>query len=671
MKLDTEKLKVFLQGLKFAVVGGANTGIDFLMMNILFLVFRPSGQAGLMLISVSAACMAMLNSYFMNKYWSFSAGKAPKRERQAGEFAAFVAVSFLGLAVNTSVFLFCSKFINELFGISGFLNINASRLVGVGAAMCVTFLGYKLGVFDTQSVKEFRNEKAGDWTGGFANSWSFITSLCTAGFAVRILFWLSAPVVYGDAVNYYWVAKGIAAGSFSSVDWFWHNLFTYFEAAIIFCGIGGEYAIMLASLIPGVLLLVPIYFIAGTVFGGNVARIAALFALFSPRLIEYSVNGHSESFYMLLVLCAILVACRWIASGEARLAGAAIFGAATAGFFLTRNESIFLVLFLLPLTFIAGKFKNKIACAATLLLSFAAIVLAYVSLNIAISGHSGIMQKSSNLSKIYSEQIDWRNAARETYGEEAGKNTEAGNEGALSRTVRHFRENVFYMAERVPGVFLSPLALFIPFAGLLGGAFLGKNKSAAPLALCGIFPFIFYPLVHVEPRMLFLSLAVSMIWGSAGLWIFSVFVADKTARQSVSRLSCLALVALQIPFIPVLAWRSRDLRLFHKEIGTWISANIDDSKLICGDGYGYVLSSSFWAGKKPIPRLWTTDPSDLAPDMEKRDAEILVLYEEFAKLANPELLGVFDNGVPGLELIKEFKTKRGRIQIYSRRGQGE
>ena len=33
---------------------------------------------------------------------------------------------------------------------------------------------------------------------------------------------------------------------------------------------------------------------------------------------------------------------------------------------------------------------------------------------------------------------------------------------------------------------------------------------------------------------------------------------------------------------------------------------------IAGDGYGYVSSSSFWAGRKGEPRLWTADAAALA-----------------------------------------------------------
>ena len=657
--MNMEKFKVLLQGLKFAVVGGANTGIDFLAVNALFWFFRPSGQAGLLLISIASACLAMLNSYFMNKYWSF----ASKGSSRTSEVSGFLTVSLLGLAVNTSVFLFCAKYLMEFAGIGGFLNVNVSRLFGVACAMGVTFLGYKLGVFDTASVKKFREENGSAWPEGFTPSWTFIASICLSALAVRLLFWMAVPVVYGDSVNYYWVARGISEGSYATVDWFWHSLFTFFEAGIMMLGLHGQNAIMVSSLIPGVLLLIPAYLACGSAFGKSSAMIASAFIIFSPRLIEYSVNGYSESFFLFCIACSICIAVRWISSGKTGTAGAVILGVSSAAHVLVKNESVTVavaILLFLLLSGIEKKIRNTIVACAF----FAVSIAGYIAVNEKISGSTGIFQKSTNISKVYSEQIDWRNAARETYGQKNAAPAIPSSENAIPRAFRHFHENLFYMAERIPGVFFSPLALFIPFAGLLGSSLLGRKKSAAIFLIGGVFPFISYPFLDVEPRMLFLSLLAFTAWGSAGLCIFSVFIAKNFGRKSLSYLFCAVLIISQIPFIMALAWRSNELRSYHKDIGVWLSENTKKSDMICGDGYGYVLSSAFWAGKKPMPRLWTTNPDDITVDMRKKSADILVIYEEFAKLANPEILQVFDSGMAGMKLMKEFKTRRGRVQIY-------
>ena len=664
--MNLKNLKFFLQGLKFAVVGGINTAIDFLFVNLLYWLFRPEGQSGLLLISVVAACMAMLNSYFMNKRWSFSSGGAAPSKTSASEISGFLTVSILGLVVNTSIFLFTSRYLSELTGIGGFLNINASRLVGVACAMFVTFAGYKLGVFDTRSVRKFREDLGTSWMEGFKISWSFLGYMIISATLVRVIFFIMVPVAYGDAVNYYWTAAGIASGNFKEVDWFWHSLFTFFESTLILAGLKGINAMMLSSLIPGVLLVIPVYLASGKAFGKATAVLASLFTVFSPRLIEFSVNGYSESLYLFLVLCAICTVVFWISERACGYAGAAILGLSMAAFSLVRNESFILALALLTLIMFQ-KLRRKATCVAIAVTVSALTILLYTSVNERISGHQCIFQKFTNVDKVYLEQIDWRNAAKETYGNgkaEAGSVTSPQSENTAMRLLRHFRENLFYMAERIPGVFFSPVLLFIPFAGLLGSSLLGRRLSGSAFLLAGLIPLLVYPFLQVEPRMLLLPLIVFSITGLAGAWLFSVYVSVNMGKPFMKYAFGALLVLALLPFITILAWRSGELRSYHREIGKWISDNVPRESSICGDGYGYVLSSCFWADRKAWPRLWTDKPEEIPADMKAKSRDILIIYEEFAKQANPEILNVFDSGIRGMVRLKEFNTKRGRIQIY-------
>ncbi len=660
--MNLKNLKFFLQGLKFAVVGGLNTAIDFLFVNLLYWLFRPEGQSGLLLISVFAACMAMLNSYFMNKRWSFSSGGGAPSKTSASEISGFLTVSMLGLVVNTSIFLFTSRYLSELAGIGGFININASRLTGVACAMAVTFLGYKLGVFDTQAVRKYRETVGKSWMEGFRISWSFLICMIITAAVVRIIFFMTVPVAYGDAVNYYWTAAGIASGNFKEVDWFWHSLFTFFEAMLMFAGFKGVNAMMLSSLIPGVLLVVPVYLASGKAFGKATAVLASIFTVLSPRLIEYSVNGYSESLYLFLILCAVCIAAFWISEGVCGYAGATILGLSIAAFSLVRNESFIMALALIALI-LTQKLRRKVVCMAITVTVSALAILIYISVNERISGQACIFQKFTNVEKVYLEQIDWRNAAKETYGAVNPESLKSSENTAM-RLFRHLRQNLFYMAERMPGVFFSPVLLFIPFTGLFGSSLLGRNRSGAVFLLAGLIPLLVYPFLQVEPRMLLLSLVAFSITGLAGAWLFSEYIAENMRRPFIKYALVSILLLSLLPFIPVLAWRSGELRSYHREIGKWISENVPVESSICGDGYGYVLSSCFWADRRAWPRLWTDKPSEIPADMRAKSKKILIIYEEFVKLANPEIINVFDNGIKGMVRLKEFNTKRGRIQIY-------
>ena len=45
---------------------------------------------------------------------------------------------------------------------------------------------------------------------------------------------------------------------------------------------------------------------------------------------------------------------------------------------------------------------------------------------------------------------------------------------------------------------------------------------------------------------------------------------------------------------------------------------------------------------------------------------MLVLYEEYLRAANPQLLPLLDEGVPGMELAARFEFPRvGRVQVWT------
>jgi hypothetical protein len=48
---------------------------------------------------------------------------------------------------------------------------------------------------------------------------------------------------------------------------------------------------------------------------------------------------------------------------------------------------------------------------------------------------------------------------------------------------------------------------------------------------------------------------------------------------------------------------------------------------------------------------------------------VLVLYEEYLRSANPQLLQVLDDGIPGMQLAAGFEFPRvGRVQVWTLAG---
>ena len=661
-QLDKQNiLKIITQLWKFGLVGFLNTGVDFLITNLLFWLLKPKNMFGLMLISIVAILAAAVNSYFLNKFWTFN----KKTKMKVSEIYKFSIVTFLGMVVNTSIFLFASKYLAELFSIEGFININIARLTGVAIAMGVTFLGYRFGVFDTESVNDFR-EKFTFKPDNSKVKWSLFLYFIVFALLLRMLFVWIAPVTYGDAIHYNWNAYFLTHGAMESIDWFWHSLFTYWEALLFLTGMSRFSVLVLSSLLPGLLLLIPLYLVGKNLFGKQIAFFATLATIFHPRMIEYSVNGYSESFVIFFILWAIWGMERSISKKSNNITAALVVGLASACYFSVRNEAIIIIIMFALILLIHGIKHKKILQLGVMLSTFCIICSIYIFSNLQLSGTVGLFQKTSNLTKQYSEQLDLSESAKEIYGKKKEEVSDINFMKMVIILLKRYPRNILYSGERLPGILFSPIVLFIPFLWLMT-----KRKKkyfilTLPLWIITIFPFIFYPIFQIEPRYFFFALPTLQMLGIAGLIAFLTFVTRSIKITWLKSALLFAMTTLAfIPFIVMVAWNSESKRGYHREVGEWIKSNLPHDLNIAGDGYGYC--NTFWAGvPKKHSRIWTNDSDELLEDTLNHKCSLLIINEDFLKKANKKLLYILDDGIPGMKRIKEFSFPRiGRVQLYA------
>ena len=648
---------------RFSLVGVANTGIDFLVTNLLFLAFRPSSMAGLTLISLLACLVAATNSYLVNSRWTFT-----DRANQDGQIGRFMVFAAIGMVVNTAVFLFLVRYLPLLLTLDPVSNLNLAKLGGVACALAVTFLGYRFGVFYSASIASFRRDcQLQSATGQLA--WRQLWLILAVALAARLLFVGMAPVVYGDAVSYSWVAWFTASGEWQLADPFWHSLFDFWQALILMIGIGQYPALVLASLLPGLLLIVPVYLLTRRLYGNTAALVAGLFMALHPRLVEYSVNGYAEAFYLCAAMWAVWGITTVIQDGRHRGA-LAVVGIALAGYFLVRNEAILLIgLLAAVVLLLAVRRRFDIRLAGRPLLLFAACVIAYMATSHTLWDQHGLFNKSSNLGKQNLETLDLGAAARETYGAQDNAPAAQSLQNTLTTLAVRWPSNLMYSAERLPGMLLSPVIILAILLPLLVARRGNSRGDELPLLVFTIWPLAFYPLIQLEPRLLFPTLIGAGIFGAAGAIAAGRLIAASLqgAPRRLSEFGVPALLLLLLlPLLPALAWNSEQSRGYHRQVGAWLAAHIPASAGIAGDGYGYVSSSSFWAGRKGEPRLWTEDAGALASAARERQQPVLVLYEEYLRDANPQLLPLLDAGIPGMELAARFEFPRvGRVQVWT------
>lgn len=136
--------KLYSQFWRYALIGFFNTAIDFAILNVLIKITGITSGNGLIPLNIISFTIAVTNSYFMNKRWSF----ADASQTDGGKkFSLFLIVSIIGAVVNTGIVRFVATNIDPMFGLSPQLWVNVAKAAATGVSLVWNFSGYKLFVF--------------------------------------------------------------------------------------------------------------------------------------------------------------------------------------------------------------------------------------------------------------------------------------------------------------------------------------------------------------------------------------------------------------------------------------------------------------------------------------------------------------------------------------------
>lgn len=136
-------LTVLKQFAKFIVVGLANTSIDFGILNILSYLTGITAGIWLLPLNSVSFVVAVTNSFFWNKFWVFE-------EREGGatkEFGIFLAVTAIGLAVNSAMVIFITSYFDPFFNLNSAQWENVAKILATFLSLFWNFTGYKFIVF--------------------------------------------------------------------------------------------------------------------------------------------------------------------------------------------------------------------------------------------------------------------------------------------------------------------------------------------------------------------------------------------------------------------------------------------------------------------------------------------------------------------------------------------
>lgn len=128
---------LFGQIVRFVVVGGINTLVDYSIFNLLYHVVGWP----LLVSNTISVSVAIVNSYLWNRYWTFSTRRSQGWQRQ--EALAFLLVSLIGLAINNGGFWI----LHTRWGGSSVLATNLQKAGASVISLVWNFVGYRLLAF--------------------------------------------------------------------------------------------------------------------------------------------------------------------------------------------------------------------------------------------------------------------------------------------------------------------------------------------------------------------------------------------------------------------------------------------------------------------------------------------------------------------------------------------
>jgi len=137
------------QVLRFGLVGGLNTIVDLLILNMLLLLFPTSSTRMILIYSAIAYSLGAVNSFLLNKYWTF--GYLQRTTWR--EVVRFIVTTLCGIGWSSIILWLASNALHPLL-INTTIWANASKVIAISGTALISYLGMSLWVFVNKARKE-------------------------------------------------------------------------------------------------------------------------------------------------------------------------------------------------------------------------------------------------------------------------------------------------------------------------------------------------------------------------------------------------------------------------------------------------------------------------------------------------------------------------------------
>jgi 4-amino-4-deoxy-L-arabinose transferase-like glycosyltransferase len=437
--------------------------------------------------------------------------------------------------------------------------------------------------------------------------------------------------------------------------------------ASLFSLIGNwELAGQILSILSGVFLIFPLYFLFRDAFDERVALVACFLAAVNPFLARYAVHVRSESIFLFLSALALLFFYQAIEKG---LRGRFFLGGLVAGFaYLVRPEAIGLLVIVPAVVFFRWLSKKQSSLllaaksAGALFLGFFLFALPYIVYLSVDTGRWGAVSRKAG--ETLGASLSEPGILDEVTRLDDAKELQSVDFVEFIR-----RHPLLYLKkvgmDLLPaiGVFFEALHYsYVPFL-LLGLFFVFREKfwQRKDFLLLGfvIFYIFGFTLIYVKRRYSLQVVPISLAWPAVGMvWIGDYFSRSFSAMTAKTCVSVLALIFLAGTLPKTLSAISSD-KAYVRDSGWYLRKR---------NGFGELRVATFddrvtfYAQAKRVV-LYRVDESSLGRYLQEQKADYLAAESKMWQKTYPSVAQEPEHY--GLVLEKEFVgTHKDRMLVF-------
>jgi len=491
--------------------------------------------------------------------------------------------------------------------------------------------------------------------------WKVLLLIMALAFSLRIFLALYPEVIHSDGVEYIRYAKEVLSG-----NWLGGKANPGYPVSIAFVYTlikNYELAGIWISIIFGILLVIPVFYLGREIFNERVGIISGLVVAVHPFLYTFSGSVLTESTYQFFLATSVLFG--WYAFSKGKFYHVLLFGLFTSLAFLTRPEAIGLIFIFSVWMFFFSPSKKKrywpkrVVLILVALLTFLVFSSPYLiqirketgkwSISRKVDISIGSFSEMENLPSLH-ELRPWRKGLPLL--------SLLKDPLSLLETVGTGLLKSFYRFQQV----FNPILSFFAVIGWIG---IIKNRSLYSLKAnfyIMTYHFFYFGLVFsillATRRYTSQMISISIPWAAFGFWMSLEWVHSrwKFVGNKERLAKILVILLLLILFIQGIMGYSRGHRLIQKEAGLWMKDHLPRGvKIMSRLPQEAFYAELSWTG---IPRKTYEEVLEIA---RSKGVRYLVL-DEGTEERSPGFWGKLKK--EDLILLKDWNKQDQKIVIF-------